>query len=294
MANPFAHILGLGYAGLAIFDGVPVPLLSSTPDVQENLLKSQGTISTAIPNAVGEVPIRDRSALNISLSMQLCRATAALAGQASVAWWLAGLNGRSHTLNVYGATGLGFTSPEAYVSSVGISVPDNSLGTVTFNITAYRWVRTPGGVLPRHQVGFTPYMNPAYQPIPHWDTTCQHTGMPGITQAFNVNFNNNYAFNQLCEAYGQVPTPRMIYPSYLTVDLSLTTIATPGALYPAETGSCFIVLGGGKPGNTTSPPTSLTLPLLYRDPTHSIQGVGDQNGLIKWSAGWKGLGPSPS
>jgi hypothetical protein len=289
MAGDF---LGLAYAGCAFIDGVPLLMMPSGPNEQENLIKSQGSVSTQIRNAVGEIPVRDRRVLEFQLACLLNSRAIPLIGASSFDWWLANINGRSHHVQIFPANDEGYDSPEAYIQSISINSQENSLVTLSFSVLAYRWLPTVGHLNPRFQKKMETFFGDENWPIPSWLTSVQHTGMPGITSSWTLAFNNNYQFLQLLEGTVRPPTPRLVYPGPTSIDLSLTNIAEPGKP-PQESGTVVVRIGGGVTP-AFIPQTVITIPYMYRDPQQSSQGVGEQNGLIRWQVGYKAINVVPA
>ncbi len=294
-AASLSTILGLGFSGAANLDGRWLMLTASTAPEDDNLIKSTGSISNQIPTAAGEIPVRNRRSLNLSLSCNLTAESVALAHTTTLDWRLAGLNGKPSSLTVYLANGEGYTADEAYVQSAVLSAPEGGLCTCTFSVVAYRWNDLSAlNATPRSQARFIPFDSALHQPIPHWLTTVDHPGHPGVPLAWTLSLNNGYTFNQLCEVTPYPPTPRVVVPGPLLAELNLTTLAFPAAR-PAETAANVTVrVGGSVTAGVAVPLTTFTIPVMYRDPARSAQGFGDPNAPIKWQASWKALGVVPA
>ena len=291
MADPYFGILGLGFAGFAVLDGVPLLMLPSNATAQDNLLRSSGAVSNIIARAIGETIARDRRSLNINITTPLTSATAALMGTTTFQWWSAGLNGRSHTLRISPSTGDSFLTNEAFVQSVNLTVGENQLSTLSFSITAYRFEKIAGGSIPRQQTIINP-STPYNQPLPYWACLISSPAI-GTPLGFTMALNNNYQFNQLLESTVRPPTPRMVSPGPFSCEINVTTLAPPGA-DPLERGSIDIQLGtGGTVAQFTPPVTRIRIPYVYREPQFTYQGMGGPNDPIKLQVGYKALGDSP-
>jgi hypothetical protein len=293
-AASLSTILGLGYSGAANLDGRWLMLTASSAQEDDNLIKSAGSISNRIPSAAGEVPVRNRRALNLSLTCNLTAEAVSLAHENTFDWRLAGLNGKPSSLTVYLANGEGYAADEAYVQAATLSAPEGGLGTCTFSVIAYRWNDLSAATgTPRSQARFIPFGSALYQPIPHWMTSVDHPGHPGVPLSWSLSLNNGYSFYQLCETTPYPPTPRAVVPGQVVADLNLTTLAFPGSR-PGETAvNVAVRIGGGTTAGVAVPLTVFNIPLMYRDPARSAQGFGDQNAPIKWQASWKALGAVP-
>ena len=293
-AASLSTILGQGYSGAANLDGRWLMLTASSAQEDDNLIKSTGSISNQIPQATGEIPVRNRRSLNLSLSCNLTAESVALVRENTLDWRLAGLNGKPSSITAYLANGEGYSSDEAYVRSAALSAPEGGLCTCTFSVVAYRWSDLASlATTPRSQARFIPFGSALHQPIPHWMTSVDHPGHPGIPLSWSLSLDNGYSFYQVCEHTPYPPTPRVVVPGPLIADLNLTTLAVPGSR-PAETAMNVAVrIGGGTTAGVTVPLTTFNIPLMCRDPARSAQGFGDQNTPIRWQASWKALGAVP-
>lgn len=287
-------MLGLGYAGAANIDGFWMMLKGSSVSEDDNIIKSSGAIANSVPLATGEIPVRNRRSLSISVSSDLTYSSARCAAANSFNWRNSGFFARACNVSLYLANGEGYFSNQAFVDQISISVPEGQLGSVQFTIKSYVWTDLAGSVTPRLQAAFNPYASGLHQPIPHWAAPVNHPGQPGVPLNWTLNINNGYQFYQLVEGvFGYPPNPRVIVAGPLIVDLNLTTLAYPGQRASEVSSGVQCQMGGYTVSGVAVPGTLFTLPVVYRDPSRQAQGFGEQNVPIKWQAAWKVLGPCP-
>jgi hypothetical protein len=284
--------LGVGYAGYARLNGVFLGLLPSSTDEQDNLYRSTGTVSTLVAAATGQVPVRQRRQLTCRLTADLTPATLGLVHALTFDWRNFGATVGVVNFEVVFANGQGYQGPEGYVEEVTVQVPESGSCTVNFDVRAWRWTDTPGGTTPSTQTAVNLFGDPQYQPYPHWDTKIEHSGHPGIARHFTWGLKNAWQFRFLMEGTLTPPTPRVAFVAPLGVALSLTTVALPNQP-PGESGSAILTFGGHRDGASVTPQTRFLLPALYRDPGRHIEGYGDQDHLLEWSADWVALGGAP-
>jgi len=291
---PFPELLGLGYAGFAKVDTVFLMLTGGGAVEEDNLVKSPGAVSTEISRSVGQVPVRDRRSLAITLEAELTPSSAELVKEATLDWRRSGLLAKTHEVEISIANGEGYTTDEAYMETVAITSPQGGLCTVTFVMRAWKWTDTAGIEHPREQSAFLPFDKSEFQPIPNWDTTVEFNGQPGTPTDFSLNFNNNWYFAQLLEARKEPPDPRVITAGPLDIIFNLVTLAERGQR-SLESGTPKITFGGSVklgPKNAI-PETVFDIPLVYRDPDRTLQSLGTQNGVVQWAVGWSTLGLLP-
>jgi len=166
VSGPF-NLLGLGFAGAAVIDGLPILLLPSSATEDDNHIKSQGTITNVISQAAGEISAPDTRSLSKSITAVLTPTSALLAKIACLNWRNVNALGNRHIVALNAASGEGYITSEAYAESVSINVAENSLGTVTFTFKSWNWINTLGGVTPVFQRLIDP-LPPNLQPIPNW------------------------------------------------------------------------------------------------------------------------------
>lgn len=299
MPNPpglsIQQILGLGYAGAAHIGPAWVLLMPSSAEEADNLTKSAGTTSTDIAFATGQIPVRQRRALNLTLNCLLTPSSAGLIHTTTFDWRNNQLTLSNGPVTVFLANQEGYYTPEAYVNSVSLSVQENAIATIAFNITAFLWSDYYAFTgVPRSQAAFIPYNNSDYQPIPHWLVQVSNTSQPGVVTDFNYTLNNNWQFGFLAEATPAPPTPRMITPGPLDIDLNLTTIAYGNTRPLDQAVDVQIQIGGGTVAGIGLAKLIINHPFMYRDPSRQITGFGSQNEVLKWQANWKCFRQAPS
>lgn len=293
-ASSIQTMLGLGYAGSINVDGYWLMLRGSSATEDDNIIRSAGNFSNQIPFSVGEIPVRNRRALTLGISTDLTLNSLAVALVNTLSWRNAALNGKASTVYVYLANGEGYYSPEAYVDSATISVQEGQMGQASFQIKSWLWQDLYGNPTPRAQAAFIPFAASAHQPIPHWATTVNHPSQPGVPLAWNLALHNQYQFYQLLEITPYPPTPRVVTPGLLTGDLSLTTLADPGARPQEGAINVSIQIGGGPISGTVVPLTTIVIPEVVRDPNRQGLGWGEQNSPIRWQASWKIIRQCPT
>lgn len=280
------NILGLGYAGAAVVNGTPLLITGSSASEKDNLMQSQAAPSNMLSLATGRIPVRNRRTLEVNLT---CVGTYAAMQQAlyqTVQWRALGLTASPCSMIINLANGEGYTSTEAWVQSASISVQENALTQVSFNIITYIWTDSGAAM---STPGIQQVINPialVNQPIPHWACIVNNAIYhPGVVTSFSLNMTNDYKFHSLCEATVGPPHPRVVTPGRLNLSVQMTTLALRGAR-PSDraTGATFL-MGAG-------PTTTLVIPLMTRD-DRSTQSFGEQNGAIRWQSTWKAFGNSP-
>jgi hypothetical protein len=270
-------------------------MLPSSAVENENLIKSSGATTTSIPTAQGDIPTRDRISLNISVTVPMSRDALLVFDSAFFQWRRLGQNGRSHTIRFVVANGEGWTSDEAYVVGGGLSSPEGDLGTVSFEIVAYKFSRISRDVNTDPETPCDCSLgNANLAVLPNWCTTVDHSGQPGTCLSFDVTTDNSWNFQQLLEATARPPTPRVIAPGALQLGLSYTTLAERNILNNVDdSASVSLLLGGCDQGHANVPLTTFVIPLMYKDPNSSYSGVGEQNTVSRLTVGWSVLGQAP-
>jgi len=295
IAASIETILGSGYSGAANLDGNWLMLRSSTATEDDNLIKSTGNMANLIPHRTGEVPVRNRRSLTLNLNADLTYAAIQAAVANSFTWRTAGSNGKQSTVSVILANGEGYQSTQAYVESFTLQVPEGQLGQISFAVKCHVWSNLSGDVTPRLGGYFNPFFDSSHQPIPHWAAPVEHGGHPGIPTSWSLSVNNAYTYYQLCEGVTDLPpNPRVVVPGPMMVDLNLTTLAYPSARPTEWTTDVSCQIGGYNISGVTVPATTITFPLLVRDPSRQVTGFGDQNMPVKWQASWKSVGICPT
>lgn len=285
-------ILGRGIYGYASIGGQVLALLASNVDAAENLHRSPSCLSNSVASSTGEVPHRNRQQLSAGLVCELNEASINLLHQTTFDWRNNNQITSYFPSVIIPANGEGYDCPETYIESVTLNVTEGSIGTISFQLNAWRWSILPGTSTPRSQKAATFYNNSLYQPIPQWDTQLINSGMTGTALSFTLKFNNQWQFKHLMESTTLPPTPRVVFAGKLLVDLQMEVLAGINSP-PAESGEVSVYLAGGNPGMITTTQTRIKIPLMYRHPQRSYQGLGDPNGLIKWSSSWYALGAAP-
>jgi len=265
-------------------------LTGSSVNENENLIKSTSAVSTSVSKATGEIPVMDRRSLQCQLNADLTPAVTAMLDTWMFAWRRANLYLKAHEVTVVLASGEGYTTSKAYIDAINVVSPDDGGCSVGFDITAWDWTDLTGTELARVNSAFNPFNDINQTIIPHWDT-CANTGGIGNTLSFGFGVSHNYGYHQLCQAVGSAPEPALILAGPLAVTFAAVTPAKRGIRPPNRIDGAQIKLGGVV--DTARPQRVLTIPTLYRDPGRNPTGVGEQNTLIRWNAGWAALQDVP-
>jgi hypothetical protein len=291
----FDEILGLGYTGYAVMDGLPLLLNGSSVQEQEVFIKSAVGPSTTNQTATGEPAVRSRRILNLQLNFAGNRNALLLALRYHLSWRANPTTPYNFTLKLRTGDKEGYDTLETFMQSATISAPAEQLVTVSMNLVSYTWndisqISPPNRISP---TALNPLL-PELAPIPYWMCTMNHPGMVGTPLEFSLALQNNWQFVTLAEATPGPPHPRVISYDRLTAELSCTSLAQRGARPGDNANDVVLTYGGGETAGTTFPTTTVTLPFLYRDPQRSPAGVGEQNSPLKWTTSWSVLGANPT
>lgn len=286
--------LGLGFSGHVKIAGKPLPLDPSQNSALDNLIKSSSNVSSSMASAEGDIPVRDRRSLTLGITVPMCAAALRCFDLVMFSWRRDGDFRAAFSVEAIIASGEGFRSATAYFTGGSLNVPNEGLCSVTFEVTAWEWENVTGTDGPDRISQEVPVLtSDEYQPIPHWATTLNHSGQPGICQSIDFSGDQRYTFGQLLEITPRPPTPRVITGGPLTLGLTYVTIAKAGQR-PAESGSVEMEIGGVTVAGNSIPAFVFSVPFMYRDPQYNFTGWGSQNELIRLSAGWSILGQTPT
>ena len=292
-------IVGLGYGGYAEINGHGIWLTGGSPGEQENHIKTAGSVSTDISLATGQRPTRGRRSLQVSLQADLTT-EAVRAFEECVVNIRASLGAAAspQLLFVDVAGGEGWTTSHAYCDSVTISVPNQGLGSITFDFTAWTFSEITGTqqCTARTRQGIASFSS-QNAVIPMWGTCVSfpESAQPGQSMEFNLNCRNNWQYRQLLQANSQPPNPSLVYPGELAIDFNYVTLAEPGRRPECRNGSATTISFG--PYNSPWGPintTAITIQDLYRDPQRELTSLGEANGMVHWNVNWQALGAIPT
>lgn len=280
------EILGLGYSGYARLGTHFILLEPSTVEEQDNLTQSEMATATTVSLASGKVPYRERRHLDISIKTPLTRESWLVFREAFLDW----RNGNflapvAHTARIVLANEEGYDCAEIYWDTASIGCQEGENISLDLSGKCFRWTDLNGTPTPQYQAAFVPFYDPAYQPIPHWNSTVAHSGVYGTILAYDLSFNNQWRFLSLNEATPGPPTPRVVHAGALLTEMSVTELAS-YAQRPAEYGDVTIQFGVGFGGMVSITPFSLRLPFVYRYPSRQGVGLGEGNRPIQWQSRW--------
>jgi hypothetical protein len=293
MACTLLDLLGLGYSGYAVVDGIYLPLLASSVVEQENLIKSNSPVSSFDRLSAGQIPVLDRRQLKVSLKTVLTQATVNLIARSTFEFRGDETLAYPQSMTVVIANGEGYTTVEGYCESCTINSQTNSLCMASLEYVVWVWDDLYGNAPQRSQAAYLPFGDPYYQPLPHWAVCVSHSGQSGSCLGFDLSLKNNYHFGQLLEVNSQAPNPRVVSPGPLDVTFSYKTLAQAN-MRPDTTGTAQIRFGCKKSGPVDSQPKfSYNFPLFYRDPSRSLSGLGEADGVVGWEVVWSLIGDMP-
>lgn len=292
-------ILGMGFTGYAIFDGLPLLLLPSDPTEEDNLIKSEGAYATVPAFASGPVPARDRRALRSTVSTVFVPRLAPIIARTCYDWRINDDEPPVFPLTVVPSNDEGYETTRAHVDTVTVSSQEDALVALQLGITTWVWndlqslgptekVRTYP--FPQTLSGANFLEDSEYKPVPHYHARLLFPGAfdgdpDPIVLNWSLTFTNNWQYLQLLEGEVLPPTPRLTYPGRLDVQLNVTWLARRN-LRPREGGFDAIVEIG-------DPPVYRALfRRMIRD-NRTPANTGTQSEPIEWTATFYLLGEVP-
>ena len=284
----FGNLIGPGYSGYAILNGIPIPMLPGNATENENAIKSAGSYGTDPAQSIGALAVRNRRSLQLSFNTFICPRTMPLVKDLVYGW---------RQLNLIDYVGeIPFTfiagnqegyEGTGYVDTLELTCDEGSLVGLTVSMTCYVWKEMQSfQPLPRLGRILEPFSD-SYKPLPFWKTLPNFSGISSdaIPQSWNLSFNNNWSYQTFLGGYTSPPNPGLITAGDLDITFDITWVASRNSR-PLDHGSLRLQLG-------VPPLDTIFIDRLIRDPQRQFTGTGMQNEAIKWDASYYVQGSIP-
>jgi hypothetical protein len=288
-----ASLIGLGYSGYSILNGVPLLMLPSTTPENENLIKSTGAFNPDPAYSTGDLPAKQKRSLNLSITTLVSPRTWPLLKALTYGWrTVATVDYVGEVPFVYSPGNQEGFQGNCYVDEVSLTVAPDALMTLTFNLTSWIW-KDFGSSNPLSKMGtpvLSPFFDTMYKPVVGWNSivVTNALSLNAIVSNYGLRLANNWNYQTFLAGYLQAPNPGLITAGNLNVTLDISWYAMRRDR-PKDSGPFKIQIGGGANDSILD---TVYLDRMIREPRQIDGGVSPDQ-MIKWNATYFARGPKP-